>query len=89
MILKVDSVKNIPGIHGLWTKISRLGKLQRTFRLDCARNRRPTRVQLLNARHRAERLAWAGEHRYRNVEDWKRVAWSDESPSDYVTKTGG
>ncbi|GFV53023.1 transposable element Tc1 transposase [Trichonephila clavipes] len=40
---------------------------------------RPTRVQLLNARHRAAHLTWAREHRDWSVEDWKRVAWSDES----------
>ncbi|GBN07822.1 hypothetical protein AVEN_69478-1 [Araneus ventricosus] len=39
-------------------------------------SRRPTRVPLLNARHRA---AWAREHREWTLEDWKRVAWSDES----------
>ncbi|GFW79478.1 HTH_Tnp_Tc3_2 domain-containing protein [Trichonephila clavipes] len=41
--------------------------------------RRPTRVPLVNARHRAARLAWAREHRDWSVEDWKRVAWSNES----------
>ncbi|GBM72907.1 hypothetical protein AVEN_68487-1 [Araneus ventricosus] len=41
--------------------------------------RRPTRVPLLNARHRAARLAWARELREWTLEDWKRVAWSDES----------
>ncbi|GFV58510.1 HTH_Tnp_Tc3_2 domain-containing protein [Trichonephila clavipes] len=40
---------------------------------------RPLRVPLLNARLRAARLAWAREHRDWSVEDWKRVAWSDES----------
>ncbi|GBN27845.1 hypothetical protein AVEN_222637-1 [Araneus ventricosus] len=42
-------------------------------------SRRPTRVPLLNARHRAARLAWAREHREWSLEDWKRIAWSDES----------
>ncbi|GFX29877.1 transposable element Tc1 transposase [Trichonephila clavipes] len=42
-------------------------------------NRRPTRVKLLHARHRAARLAWVREHRDRSAEDWKREAWSDES----------
>ncbi|GFT45493.1 hypothetical protein TNCV_3781331 [Trichonephila clavipes] len=37
-------------------------------------SRRPRREPLLNARHRAARLAWAREPR-----DWKRVAWNDES----------
>ncbi|GBN06602.1 hypothetical protein AVEN_7474-1 [Araneus ventricosus] len=41
--------------------------------------RRPTRVPLLNARHRAARLAWSKEHREWTLEDWKRVAWSYES----------
>ncbi|GFU66879.1 uncharacterized protein TNCV_895151 [Trichonephila clavipes] len=40
---------------------------------------RPTIVPLLNARHRAARFAWASEHRDWSVEDWKRVACSDES----------
>ncbi|GFU42011.1 hypothetical protein TNCV_4676981 [Trichonephila clavipes] len=43
-------------------------------------SRRPTRVPLLNARHRVSRLARAREHRGCNEDDWKRVAWSDESP---------
>ncbi|GBM55977.1 hypothetical protein AVEN_45126-1 [Araneus ventricosus] len=34
-------------------------------------SRRPTRVPLLNARHRAARLAWAREHREWTLEDWK------------------
>lgn len=42
-------------------------------------SRRPTRVPLLYTCHRAARLAWAREHRDWSVEDWKRVAWSDES----------
>ncbi|GFV45671.1 hypothetical protein TNCV_2574961 [Trichonephila clavipes] len=46
-------------------------------------SRRPTRVSLLSARHRSARLAWAKEHR-----DKKRVAWSDVSPSDYLTSMG-
>ncbi|GBN62545.1 hypothetical protein AVEN_259773-1 [Araneus ventricosus] len=41
--------------------------------------RRPTRVPLINASHRAARLVWAREHRKWTLEDWKRVAWSDES----------
>ncbi|GBN46481.1 Transposable element Tcb2 transposase [Araneus ventricosus] len=42
-------------------------------------SRRPTKVQLLNARHRAARLAWARESREWTLEDWNCVAWSDES----------
>ncbi|GFU80016.1 transposable element Tcb2 transposase [Trichonephila clavipes] len=40
---------------------------------------RPTRIPLLNARHRAARLAGAREHKDWSVEVWKRVAWSDAS----------
>ena len=40
------------------------------------RSRRPTRVPLMTARHKALRLAW---DRHWTVEDWKHVAWSDES----------
>ncbi|GFU85476.1 transposable element Tc1 transposase [Trichonephila clavipes] len=36
-------------------------------------------LPLLNARHEAARLVWAREHRDWSVEDWKRVAWRDES----------
>ncbi|GFV40518.1 transposable element Tc1 transposase [Trichonephila clavipes] len=39
-------------------------------------SRRPTRVPLLHARHRA---AWARGHRDWSIEDCKRVAWSDET----------
>ncbi|GFY17069.1 HTH_Tnp_Tc3_2 domain-containing protein [Trichonephila clavipes] len=42
-------------------------------------SRRSTRVPLLSALHWAARLAWAREHRDWSVEDWKRVAWNDES----------
>ncbi|GFX14827.1 transposable element Tc1 transposase [Trichonephila clavipes] len=42
-------------------------------------NHRPTREPLLNDRHWYAHLAWAREHRDWSVEDWKRVAWSDES----------
>ncbi|GFU11832.1 transposable element Tcb2 transposase [Trichonephila clavipes] len=43
-------------------------------------NRRPTRVPLLTERHKALRLAWARQQRHWTVDDWKHVAWSDESP---------
>ncbi|GBL88685.1 hypothetical protein AVEN_195668-1 [Araneus ventricosus] len=42
-------------------------------------SRRPTRVPLLNARHRAALLARAREHRERTLEDWERVVWRNES----------
>ncbi|GFT32475.1 uncharacterized protein TNCV_4484731 [Trichonephila clavipes] len=40
---------------------------------------RLTRVPLLNTRQRAAHLAWAREQRYWNVNDRKRVAWSNVS----------
>ncbi|GFW96725.1 HTH_Tnp_Tc3_2 domain-containing protein [Trichonephila clavipes] len=43
------------------------------------RSRGPTRVPLLTARHKALRLAWARQHRHWTVDDWKHVAWFDES----------
>ncbi|GFS50566.1 HTH_Tnp_Tc3_2 domain-containing protein [Trichonephila clavipes] len=43
------------------------------------RSRRPTRVPLLTAPHKALRLTWAHQHRHWTVDDWKHVAWSDES----------
>ncbi|GFW15063.1 transposable element Tcb2 transposase [Trichonephila clavipes] len=43
------------------------------------KSRRPTRVRLPNARHRASRLAWARQYTYWSVEDRKRLAWCDES----------
>ncbi|GBN41337.1 hypothetical protein AVEN_237017-1 [Araneus ventricosus] len=40
---------------------------------------RPTRVPLLTARHKALHLAWARQHYYWTVDNWKHVAWSNES----------
>ncbi|GBN96360.1 hypothetical protein AVEN_44547-1 [Araneus ventricosus] len=41
-------------------------------------NRRPTHVFLLTKRHRQLHLQWAREHRNWTMDEWKRVAWSDE-----------
>ncbi|GBL78762.1 hypothetical protein AVEN_65306-1 [Araneus ventricosus] len=41
--------------------------------------RRPTCVPLLTKHHRQLRLRWAWEHRGWTMDEWKRVAWSDES----------
>ncbi|GFW32202.1 transposase domain containing protein [Trichonephila clavipes] len=43
------------------------------------RSKRPTRVPLLAKRHRQLRLHWAREHRDWSIDQWERVAWSDES----------
>ncbi|GBM24470.1 hypothetical protein AVEN_41114-1 [Araneus ventricosus] len=53
--------------------------VQRSLHRMSFGSRRPTRVPLFNARHRAARLAWAREHREWTLEDWKRVAWTDKS----------
>ncbi|GBN10633.1 hypothetical protein AVEN_70880-1 [Araneus ventricosus] len=42
-------------------------------------SRRPTRVPLLTALHKALLLSWAREHYHWNVNDWQHVSWSDES----------
>ncbi|GBN63496.1 hypothetical protein AVEN_148374-1 [Araneus ventricosus] len=42
-------------------------------------SRRPTRVSLLTKRHRQLHLQWAREHRDWTMDEWNRVAWSDES----------
>ncbi|GBM24270.1 hypothetical protein AVEN_22596-1 [Araneus ventricosus] len=44
-----------------------------------SQSRRPTRVPLLTARHKALLLSWARQHYHWTVDDWKNVAWSDES----------
>ncbi|GFU99053.1 transposable element Tc1 transposase [Trichonephila clavipes] len=43
------------------------------------RSRGPTRRPFPNARPLAERHAWARKHRDWSVDDWKGVAWVDES----------
>ncbi|GBM71957.1 Transposable element Tc1 transposase [Araneus ventricosus] len=42
-------------------------------------SKRPTHVPLLTKRHRQLLLQWAREHRDWTMDEWKRVAWSDES----------
>ncbi|GFW13900.1 hypothetical protein TNCV_4700351 [Trichonephila clavipes] len=41
------------------------------------RSRRPTRVSLLTAQHKALRLAWASQPRHWTIDDWNHVAWYD------------
>ncbi|GBN23389.1 Transposable element Tc1 transposase [Araneus ventricosus] len=42
-------------------------------------SRHPTRVPLLTKHLRQLRIQWAREHRDWTMDEWKRVAWSDES----------
>lgn len=51
-------------------------------------SRRPTRVPLLTARHRLQRLSWAREHIGWSLDQWKTVAWSDESRFQLVRADG-
>ncbi|GBM61631.1 hypothetical protein AVEN_122248-1 [Araneus ventricosus] len=53
--------------------------VQRTLLDVVLCSRRPTRVPLLTKRHRQLRLQWAREHQDLIMDEWKRVAWSDES----------
>ncbi|GFT27995.1 HTH_Tnp_Tc3_2 domain-containing protein [Trichonephila clavipes] len=53
--------------------------VQRTLHRMGFGSRRPKRVSLLNARHRAACLTWEREPRHCSLEDWKGVAWNDES----------
>ncbi len=42
-------------------------------------SRRPHRVPLLSAKNRKRRLKFTMTHQNWTIEDWKNVAWSDES----------
>ncbi|GBM52022.1 hypothetical protein AVEN_271380-1, partial [Araneus ventricosus] len=43
-----------------------------------SQSRRPTRVPLLTARHKALLLSWARQHDHWTVDDWKHVALCNE-----------
>ncbi len=42
-------------------------------------SRRPHRVLILSAKNRKRRLQYAQAHQNWKIEDWKNIAWSDES----------
>ncbi len=42
-------------------------------------SRRPHRVLLLSAKNRIRRIQFTQTHQNWTIEDWKNVAWSDES----------
>ncbi len=52
---------------------------RRTLKQMGYSSRRPHRVSLLSAKNRKRRLQFAQSHQNWIIEDWKNVAWSDES----------
>ncbi len=52
---------------------------RRTMKQMCYSSRRPHRVTLLSAKNRKRRLQFTQAHQNWTIEDWKNVAWSDES----------
>ncbi len=52
---------------------------RRTLKQKGYSSRRPHRVPLLSAKNRKSRLQFAQAHQNWTIEDWKNVAWSDES----------
>ncbi len=52
---------------------------RRTLKQMCYSNRRPHRVPLLSAKNRKRSLQFTRAHENWTIEDWKNVAWSDES----------
>ncbi len=52
---------------------------RRTLKQMGYSSRRPHRVPLLSAKNRKRRLQFTQTHQNWTIEDWKNVAWSDES----------
>ncbi len=52
---------------------------RRTLKQMGYSSRRPHRVPLLSAKNRTRRLQFTQAHQNWTIEDWKNVAWSDES----------
>ncbi len=52
---------------------------RRTLKQMDYSSRRPHRVPLLSAKNRKRRLQFTQAHQNDKTEDWKNVAWSDES----------
>ncbi len=52
---------------------------RRTLKQMGYSSRRPHRVPLLSAKNRKRRLKFGQAHQNWTIEDWKNVAWSDES----------
>ncbi len=58
---------------------------RRTLKQMGYSSRRPHRVLLLSAKNRKRRLQFARAHQNWTIEDWKNVAWSDESQISAAT----
>ncbi|GFV61096.1 uncharacterized protein TNCV_1972711 [Trichonephila clavipes] len=56
-----------------------ISRVYREYQESGFRSRRPTRVLLLTARHKALRLARDRQHRHWTVDDWKHVSWYEKS----------
>ncbi len=52
---------------------------RRTLKQMGSSSRRPHRVPLLSAKNRKRSLQFTRAHQHWTIEDWKNVAWSDES----------
>ncbi len=52
---------------------------RRTLKQMGSSSRRPHRVPLLSAKNRKRRILFTQVHQNQTIEDWKNVAWSDES----------
>ncbi len=52
---------------------------RRTLKQMGYSSRRPQRVPLLSAKNRKRRLQFAQAHQNWTIEDWKNIAWSDDS----------
>ncbi len=53
--------------------------IRRNLKQIAYSSRRPHRVPLLSVKNRKRRLQFAQAHQNWTIEDWKNVAWSDES----------
>ncbi len=52
---------------------------RRTLKQMGSSSRRPHRVPLLSDKNRKQRLQFTQDHQNWTIEDWKNVAWSDDS----------
>ncbi len=52
---------------------------RRTLKQMCSSSRRPHRVPLRSDKNSTRRIQFTQTHQNQTIEDWKNVAWSDES----------